>query len=171
LFIPPLIGLQAAMPVKDMATSSTMFDLFWYTVFLFYIHILTADQVAQVHHRCLRWAGNMVWGNTPRANCSVSYPTHVAVLQVLRQRLSKISGLRMDLSGAALANSARQIQSIEVKFLVSFLSRLRFYPSKARVAAATIPTCIHKKRIRNMARQRANYFRVLRGRFGLLFLS
>jgi hypothetical protein len=28
LFLPPLIGLQAAMPVKDMATSSTTFGLF-----------------------------------------------------------------------------------------------------------------------------------------------
>ncbi|KAJ7716799.1 hypothetical protein B0H14DRAFT_3012624 [Mycena olivaceomarginata] len=36
---------------------------------------------------------------------------------VLRQRLSKISGLTMDLSGAALPDSARQIQSIEPESL------------------------------------------------------
>jgi hypothetical protein len=113
----------------------------------------------------------MVWGNTLRTNCSVSYPTQAAVLQVLWQQLSKISGLMIDLSGAALADSVRQIQSIEVKFLVSFLSRLHVYPSKAQVAAATSPTCIHKRHLRNMARQRANYFCVLRGRLGLHFLS
>src|ERR1700760_3113515 len=32
LFLPPLIGSQAAMPVKDMATSSTAFGLFRFAV-------------------------------------------------------------------------------------------------------------------------------------------
>ncbi|KAJ7311645.1 hypothetical protein DFH08DRAFT_1087724 [Mycena albidolilacea] len=79
LFVPPLIGLQAAMLVKDMATSSTIFGLFRSL-------------------GCLRWAGDMAWGNTPRE------PT-------------VISGLTRDLSGAARADSARQIQSIEPESL------------------------------------------------------
>ncbi|KAJ7314253.1 major facilitator superfamily domain-containing protein [Mycena albidolilacea] len=93
LFAPPLIGLQAAMPVKDMATSSTTFGLF---------RSLGSTIGVSV--------GQAIWSG-------VSYPTHAAVLQVLRQRLSKISGLTMDLSGAALADSARQIQSIEPESL------------------------------------------------------
>ncbi|KAJ7861393.1 hypothetical protein B0H14DRAFT_3445317 [Mycena olivaceomarginata] len=74
-FVPPLIGLQAAMLVKDMATSSTTFGLF-------------------------RSLGSTIGVSAGQATWS----------ELLRQRLSKISGLTMDLSGAALADSARQIQ-------------------------------------------------------------
>ncbi|KAJ7204633.1 major facilitator superfamily domain-containing protein [Mycena haematopus] len=77
LFLPPLIGLQAAMPVKDMATSSTTFGLF---------RSLGSTIGISV--------GQAIWSG------------------VLRQRLSKISGLTINLSGGALADSARQIQSI-----------------------------------------------------------
>ncbi|KAJ7367640.1 major facilitator superfamily domain-containing protein [Mycena albidolilacea] len=77
LFLPPLIGLQAAMPVKDMATSSTTFGLF---------RSLGSTIGISV--------GQAIWTG------------------VLRQELSGISGLNLDLSGAAL-DSARQIQSIQ----------------------------------------------------------
>ncbi|KAJ7211917.1 major facilitator superfamily domain-containing protein [Mycena haematopus] len=77
LFLPPLIGLQAAMPVKDMATSSTILGLF---------RSLGSTIGISV--------GQAIWSG------------------VLRQRLSKISGLTINLSGGALADSARQIQSI-----------------------------------------------------------
>ncbi|KAJ6544192.1 major facilitator superfamily domain-containing protein [Mycena capillaripes] len=78
LFLPPLIGMQAAMPVKDMATSSTTFGLF---------RILGSTIGISV--------GQAIWSG------------------VLRQRISKISNLTLDLSGAALADSVRQIQFIE----------------------------------------------------------
>ncbi|KAF7331017.1 Membrane transporter [Mycena venus] len=77
LFIPPLIGLQAAMPVKDMATTSTTLGLF---------RSLGSTIGISV--------GQAIWSG------------------VLRQRLSKISGLTLNLSGAAL-DSARQIESIQ----------------------------------------------------------
>ncbi|KAJ6502853.1 major facilitator superfamily domain-containing protein [Mycena vitilis] len=78
LFLPPLIGLQAAMPVKDMATTSTTFGLF-----------RTLGSTIGIAVGQAIWAG------------------------VLRQRISKIPNLALDLSGAALADSARQIQFIE----------------------------------------------------------
>ncbi|KAJ6579540.1 MFS amino acid permease [Mycena vulgaris] len=78
LFLPPLIGMQAAMPVKDMATSSTTFGLF---------RSLGSTIGVSV--------GQAIWSG------------------VLRDRISKISGLTLDLSGAALADSIHQIQSIE----------------------------------------------------------
>ncbi|KAJ7476981.1 MFS amino acid permease [Mycena galericulata] len=78
LFLPPLIGLQAAMPVKDMATSSTTFGLF---------RLLGSTIGISI--------GQAVWTG------------------VVRGRLSKISGLTLDLSGAALADSVRAIQTIE----------------------------------------------------------
>ncbi|KAF8146473.1 major facilitator superfamily domain-containing protein [Mycena galopus ATCC 62051] len=77
LFLPPLIGLQAAMPVKDMATSSTTFGLF-------------------------RALGSTI-------GISVGQAIFTGVLS---QRLSKISGLTLNLTGAALADSVRQIQTI-----------------------------------------------------------
>ncbi|KAJ6447509.1 MFS amino acid permease [Mycena sanguinolenta] len=77
LFVPPLIGLQAAMPVKDMATSSTTLGLF-------------------------RALGSTIGISVGQAIWSA----------VVRQRLSKISGVTIDLSGGALADSARQIESI-----------------------------------------------------------
>ncbi|KAJ7911081.1 major facilitator superfamily domain-containing protein [Mycena leptocephala] len=82
--LPPLIGMQAAMPVKDLATSTTTFGLI-------------RQQDTWIHHRYLRWPGRLVG--------------------VVRQRLSKIPGLTLDLSGAALADSARHIQTIEVPYL------------------------------------------------------
>ncbi|KAJ7661600.1 major facilitator superfamily domain-containing protein [Mycena polygramma] len=78
LFLPPLIGLQAAMPVKDMATSSTTFGLF-----------RTLGSTIGIS------VGQAIWSG------------------VLRQRISKIPNLTLDLSGAALADSARQIQFIQ----------------------------------------------------------
>ncbi|KAF7354705.1 Membrane transporter [Mycena sanguinolenta] len=77
LFVPPLIGLQAAMPVKDMATSSTTFGLF-------------------------RSLGSTIGISVGQAIWSA----------IVRQRLSKISGLTINFSGGALADSARQIQSL-----------------------------------------------------------
>ncbi|KAJ7911085.1 MFS general substrate transporter [Mycena leptocephala] len=79
LFLPPLIGMQAAMPVKDLATSSsTTFGLFY-----------TLGSTIGIS------VGQAVWSG------------------VVRQRLSKIPGLTLNLSGAALADSARHIQTIE----------------------------------------------------------
>ncbi|KAJ7755212.1 MFS amino acid permease [Mycena metata] len=78
LFVPPLIGMQAAMPVKDMATSSTTFGLF---------RLIGSTIGISV--------GQAVWTG------------------VIRQRLSKIPNLTLDLSGAALADSVRVIQSIQ----------------------------------------------------------
>ncbi|KAJ7745413.1 MFS amino acid permease [Mycena maculata] len=78
LFLPLLIGLQAAMPVKDMATSSTTFGLF---------RLLGSTIGISV--------GQAIWSG------------------VLRGRLAKISGVTLDLSGAALADSVRAIQNIE----------------------------------------------------------
>ncbi|KAF7354722.1 Membrane transporter [Mycena sanguinolenta] len=77
LFVPPLIGLQAAMPVKDMATSSTTLGLF-------------------------RSLGSTIGISVGQAIWSA----------VVRQRLAKISGVTINLSGGALADSARQIESI-----------------------------------------------------------
>ncbi|KAJ6473279.1 major facilitator superfamily domain-containing protein [Mycena sanguinolenta] len=77
LFVPPLIGLQAAMPVRDMATSSTTFGLF-------------------------RSLGSTIGISVGQAIWSA----------VVRQQLSKIAGLNINFSGGALADSARQIQSI-----------------------------------------------------------
>jgi len=78
LFIAPLIGLQAAMPVKDMATSSTTFGL---------VRLLGSTIGISI--------GQAIWSG------------------VLQTRLAKISGLTLDLSVAALADSVRQIQTIE----------------------------------------------------------
>jgi len=78
LFIPPLIGLQAAMPVKDMATSSTAFGV---------VRLLGSTIGISV--------GQAIWSG------------------VLRSRLSKIPNLTFDLSGAALADSVRRIQTIQ----------------------------------------------------------
>ncbi|KAK7053805.1 membrane transporter [Favolaschia claudopus] len=78
LFLPPMICLQAAMPVKDMATSLTTMGLF-------------------------RNLGSTVGVSVGQALFS----------QVVRQQLAKISGLNIDLSGSGLADSARQIQSIQ----------------------------------------------------------
>ncbi|KAJ7663013.1 major facilitator superfamily domain-containing protein [Mycena rosella] len=78
LFLPPLIGLQAAMPVKEMATSSTTFGLF---------RALGSTIGVSV--------GQAIWSG------------------VLRSRISKISNLTLDLSGAALEDSIHQIQSIQ----------------------------------------------------------
>ncbi|KAJ7913215.1 major facilitator superfamily domain-containing protein [Mycena leptocephala] len=77
-FLPPLIGLQAAMPVKDMATSSTTFGL---------VRLLGSTIGIS--------AGQAIWAG------------------VLRTRLSKIPNLTLDLSGSALEDSVRKIQSIE----------------------------------------------------------
>ncbi|KAJ7123166.1 MFS general substrate transporter [Mycena epipterygia] len=82
LFLPPLIGMQAAMPVKDMATSSTTFGLF---------RSLGSTIGISV--------GQAIWSG------------------VLRHRISKISNLTLNLSGAALADSVRTIQSIEPQSL------------------------------------------------------
>ncbi|KAJ7911078.1 hypothetical protein B0H13DRAFT_586096 [Mycena leptocephala] len=95
LFLPPLIGMQAAMPVKDMATSSTTFGLF---------RILGSTIGISV--------GQAIWSGVIRMVCTTKHHVY-ATSQVLRQRLSKISGLTLNLSGAALADSARQIRSIE----------------------------------------------------------
>ncbi|KAJ6479069.1 MFS amino acid permease [Mycena sanguinolenta] len=82
LFIPPLIGLQAAMPVKDMATSSTTFGL---------VRLLGSTIGISI--------GQAIWSG------------------VVRVRLAKMSDLTMDLSGAALADSIRRIQTIEPESL------------------------------------------------------
>ncbi|KAJ7165836.1 MFS general substrate transporter [Mycena filopes] len=82
LFLPPLIGIQAAMPIKDMATSSTTFGLsrtIGYTVGLS--------------------VGQAIWSG------------------VIRQRLSKIPNLGLDLSGSGIADSVRQIQSLQPESL------------------------------------------------------
>ncbi|KAJ7031126.1 MFS amino acid permease [Mycena alexandri] len=78
LFLPPLIGMQAAMPVKDMATSSTTFGLF---------RLIGSTIGISV--------GQAIWTG------------------VIRQRLSKIPNFTVNLSGAALADSVRTIQSIQ----------------------------------------------------------
>ncbi|KAJ7165570.1 MFS amino acid permease [Mycena crocata] len=78
LFLPPLIGLQAAMPVKDMATSSTTFGLF---------RLLGSTVGISV--------GQTIWSG------------------VLRERITKIENLNLDLSGGALADSIRTIQNIQ----------------------------------------------------------
>ncbi|KAJ7096214.1 major facilitator superfamily-domain-containing protein, partial [Mycena epipterygia] len=77
-FLPPLLGLQAAMPVKDMATTTTTFGL---------VRALGSTIGLSV--------GQAIWTG------------------VLRARLSKISNLTLDLSGAALADNVRRIQTIE----------------------------------------------------------
>ncbi|KAJ6479024.1 MFS amino acid permease [Mycena sanguinolenta] len=82
LFIPPLIGLQAAMPLKDMATSSTTFGL---------VRLLGSTIGISI--------GQAIWSG------------------VVRARLAKMSDLTMDLSGAALADSIRRIQTIEPEAL------------------------------------------------------
>ncbi|KAF7318123.1 Membrane transporter [Mycena chlorophos] len=82
LFLPPLIGMQAAMPVKDMATSSTTFGLF---------RILGSTIGISI--------GQTVWSS------------------ILQQQLAKISGLTLNLTGAALADSVKAIQTIEPESL------------------------------------------------------
>ncbi|KAF8149269.1 MFS general substrate transporter [Mycena galopus ATCC 62051] len=82
LFLPPLIGLQAAMPLKDMATSSTTFGL---------VRLLGSTIGISI--------GQAIWSG------------------VVRARLAKMSDLGMDLSGAALADSIRRIQTIEPESL------------------------------------------------------
>ncbi|KAJ7062898.1 MFS general substrate transporter [Mycena amicta] len=82
LFLPPLIGLQAAMPVKDMATSSTTFGLF---------RILGSTIGISI--------GQTIWTS------------------ILQQKLAKISGLTVNLTGSALADSVRKIQTIQPESL------------------------------------------------------
>ncbi|KAF7341255.1 Membrane transporter [Mycena venus] len=82
LFIPPLIGLQAAMPLKDMATSSTTFGL---------VRLLGSTIGISI--------GQAIWSG------------------VVRARLAKMSGLTMDLSGAALADNIPKIRTIKPKRL------------------------------------------------------
>ncbi|KAF7314053.1 MFS general substrate transporter [Mycena chlorophos] len=77
-FVPPLIGMQAAMPERDMATSTSTFGLF---------RILGSTVGIAI--------GQTVWSS------------------VSRRQLAKISGLPLDLVGAGLADSVKEIQSIE----------------------------------------------------------
>ncbi|KAJ7648103.1 MFS general substrate transporter [Roridomyces roridus] len=77
-FTAPMIGLQAAMPQKDVSTCYATFMLFRY------LGSTVGLSIGQT-----LWAG------------------------VVQGRLSKISGLNLDISSAALANSVRHIQSIE----------------------------------------------------------
>jgi hypothetical protein len=164
LFLPPLIGMQAAMPVKDMATSSTTFGLFRYVMFL------------PDHPYLFLWAysilgstigisvGQAIWSGVIRMVCTTKHHVY-ATSQVLRQRLSKISGLTLNLSGAALADSARQIQSIEVTCLL-FHFKTCIQSSKARVRTAASTSRLHKGSLGNMACEHSNHLRVLFCRFG-----
>ncbi|KAJ7499660.1 MFS amino acid permease [Mycena latifolia] len=94
LFLPPLIGMQAAMPVKDMATSSTTFGLFRFVVFR-WIPVLKIHALRSLGSTIGVSVGQAIWSG------------------VLRKQISKISGLTLDLSGAALADSIHQIQTIQ----------------------------------------------------------
>ncbi|KAJ7647982.1 major facilitator superfamily domain-containing protein, partial [Roridomyces roridus] len=78
-FVSPMIGLQAAMPQKEVSTSYATFMLFRYLGSTIGLSI-----------------GQTVWTG------------------VVQGRLRKMPGLNLDISSAALANSARHIQSIEV---------------------------------------------------------
>ena len=100
LFFPPLILMQAAMPVKDMATSTATLGL---------IRQLGCTVGVSI--------GQAIWSTV-----SLSPPPPVraadgapAPTQKLRAKLAQIPGVTLSTSSANLADSIRQVNLIEVR--------------------------------------------------------
>jgi hypothetical protein len=58
--------------------------------------------------------GQAIWSGVSRLRTVRDDSDYLTILQVLRKQISKISNLTLDLSGAALADSIRIIQTIQV---------------------------------------------------------
>lgn len=112
LFYPPLIYLQAAMPAKDMATTTATLGL-----------------LRQLGSTVGIAVGQAIWstvslpiGGVIVCNALMT----VTTLQELRKKLALVSGVTIDTSSANLADSIRQINLIEASLVVnsSRLSRI-----------------------------------------------
>lgn len=106
LFYPPLTLMQAAMPVKDMATTTATLGL---------LRQLGATVGISI--------GQAIWSTVRYLSLYNARPLTTLAYQDLRKRIAMIPGAAINTSSGNLADSIRQIKNLEVsiRLLPSFL--------------------------------------------------
>ena len=107
LFFPPIVAMQAAMPLKDMATSTA-----------------TVGLLRQLGSTIGVSIGQAVWSSvrTPPFCVSCFVLRRGIVVQELRSRLQGVQGIGIDTSSSGLADSVRQLKDIQARMLFHFLA-------------------------------------------------
>lgn len=133
LFFPPLILMQAAMPIKDMATTTA-----------------TTGLIRQLGSTVGVSVGQTIWSSVSHRSTHASFFFADGREQELRKRLSSIT-TTLDLSSANIAESIRQINTLMVSLSV-YGSRVALTVCAALVVEERGPTCIYYEYINDLGR-------------------
>ena len=141
LFQTPLIGLQAAMPLKDMATSTSTFG---------FIRTLGGTVGISVGQAILSGVSssfnNIQCLVIPFFNIVIIITSltnaNVILLQFLKHKVAQIPGLNIDTSPAALNQFVRQVKHIQVSPSIFIYSPILLYTIQFHHHETLPQTCV-----------------------------